>query len=149
MHARINLDNTDYDINAIRDIGIVARLIREFDTTMLEKIYINYCKYKKFSSVMPLFKEEYLYPQSDVIAYYDNNILEGFTLMFRYNKKNVAANQFAWTYHRPELRLGINSLHYICAYYKSQEFKYLYLGDAAAYKQNLDGFEVCGGAETL
>ena len=146
MHARIDLDKTNYSLNAIQQIDLKVRLIREFDTHELDKIYIAYCRYKKFPSVMPLFSDEYLYPQSDVFAYYDNEVMVGFTLMFRYNTKNVAANQFAWTYHKPKIRLGIRSLHYICAHYKQEGFKHLYLGDAASYKQYLDGFELCGPA---
>jgi len=144
MHARINLDKTNYDINAIRSIGIVAQLIRIINFEEVNGIYTQYCRYKQFPSVMPLFEEEYLYPQSDVMAYYDDSVMVGFTLLFCYNTQNLAANQFAWTYHKPEIRLGINSLHHICAYYKSEGYKYLYLGDAAEYKQSLDGFEICG-----
>jgi len=146
MHARIDLDKTNYSLNAIQQIDLKVRLIRAFNTDELDKIYISYCQYKKFPSVMPLFSDEYLYPQSDVFAYYDNEVMVGFTLMFRYNTKNVAANQFAWTYHKPKIRLGIRSLHYICAHYKQEGFKHLYLGDAASYKQYLDGFELCGPA---
>lgn len=144
MHARIDLEKTHYSVRDIQSVGIKARLIREFDTTELNSIYIEYCRYKKFPSVMPLFSEEYMYPQADVIAYYDADVMVAFTLMFRYNSLNLAANQFAWTYHNPKLRLGIRSLHYTCAYYKSEGFKYLYLGDAAEYKKHLDGFEICG-----
>jgi len=144
MHARINLEKSNYNINDIRNIGIVAQLIRAFDASVLEKIYIDYCRYKQFESVMPLFREEFFYPQTDMIAYYDEDVIVGFTMMFRYNTHSVAAAQFAWTYHKPEIRLGINSLHHICAYYKSERYKYLYLGDAAEYKQSLDGFEICG-----
>ena len=144
MHARINLEQTNYSMTDIASVGIKAQLIREINTDELDSIYVEYCQYKKFPSVMPLFGEEYLYPQADVIAYYDTNIMVAFTLMFRYNTKNVAANQFAWTYHNPKLRLGIRSLHYTCAYYKSEGYKHLYLGDAAAYKKYLDGFEICG-----
>ena len=144
MHARINLEKTNYNINDICNIGIVAQLIRAFDASVLEEIYIDYCRYKQFESVMPLFQEEFFYPQTDIIAYYDEDVMVGFTMMFRYNTHSVAAAQFAWTYHKPEIRLGINSLHHICAYYKSEGYKYLYLGDAAEYKQSLDGFEICG-----
>ena len=141
MYARINLDKTNYIED---DIDIDARLLRSPDTNELEKIYDTYVKYKKFSSVMPLFAEEYLYPQAEVFGYYDNNVLVAFSLMFRYNSKNVAALQFAWDYKNPKLRLGINSLKYECAYYKELGYDYIYLGDADAYKQHFAGFEVLG-----
>ena len=82
MYARINLDKTNYIED---DIDIDARLLRSPDTNKLEKIYDTYVKYKKFSSVMPLFPEEYKYHQADVFGYYDNDKLVAFTLCFRYN----------------------------------------------------------------
>jgi len=141
MYARINLSETDYDINSI---NIDARRLRDPDSEELESIYDAYVKYKKFPSVMPLFKEEYSYHQSDVFGYYDEDKLVAFTLCFRYNDRNIAANQFAWTYHKPELRLGITSLKWLCAYYKFRCYDYIYLGDATAYKQQLAGVEMLG-----
>ena len=135
MYARINLDKTNYIED---DIDIDARLLRSPDTNELEKIYDTYVKYKKFSSVMPLFPEEYKYHQADVFGYYDNDKLVAFTLCFRYNDRNIAANQFAWDY---------NSLKWICAYYKFRCYDYIYLGDAANYKQHIQGFEILGPRE--
>ena len=144
MYARINLDKTNYIED---DIDIDARLLRSPDTNELEKIYDTYVKYKKFSSVMPLFPEEYKYHQADVFGYYDNDKLVAFTLCFRYNDRNIAANQFAWDYNNRNLRLGINSLKWICAYYKFRCYDYIYLGDAANYKQHIQGFEILGPRE--
>jgi hypothetical protein len=141
MYARINLSGTNYDINSL---GLDARLLLEPNVKELSNIYYEYVSYKMFPSVMPLFTEEYTYSQSDVVGYYDNNNLVAFTLMFKYNSKNVAAAQFAWTYHKPKLRLGFRSLEWLCAWYKSLEYDYIYLGDDAEYKRQLDGFEVLG-----
>ena len=140
-YTRINLSKTNYDKSKLK---LDARIISNPDPAELEKIYDTYVKYKKFSSVMPLFAEEYLYPQAEVFGYYDNNVVVAFSLMFRYNSKNVAALQFAWDYKNPKLRLGINSLKYECAYYKELGYDYIYLGDADVYKQHFAGFEVCG-----
>ena len=140
-YSRINLSKTNYDKSKIK---INARIITEPDPVEVEKIYDTYVKYKKFDSVMPLFAEEYLYPQSEVFGYYDEDKLVAFSLMFRYNSKNVAALQFAWDYENPKLRLGINSLKWECATYKEQGYDYIYLGDADEYKKYFDGFEVCG-----
>jgi len=140
-YSRINLAKTNYNKSELK---IDARIIAEPDPVELEKIYDTYVKYKKFSSVMPLFPEEYLYPQSEVFGYYDKDKLVAFSLMFRYNTKNVAALQFAWDYENPKLRLGINSLKWECAHYKELGFDYIYLGDADEYKKHFDGFEVCG-----
>ena len=57
MHARINLVNTNYDINAIRSIGIVAQLIRIINFEEVNGIYTQYCRYKQFPSVMHYLKK--------------------------------------------------------------------------------------------
>ena len=141
-YSRINLSVTNYDMNKL---DLDARILRghDVDTDILESIYNTYVIYKNFDSVMPLFPEEYCYPMSDVIGYYDDNKLVAFSLMFRYNSKNVAALQFAWTYSNPKSRIGIKSMKWECAYYKSLGYDYVYLGDANAYKQHIDGFEIC------
>ena len=138
LYGRIDLSKTNYNVT------LEYKVLQHPDVERISSIYRDYCLYKQFESVMPLFREEFFYPQTDMIAYYDEDVIVGFTMMFRYNTHSVAAAQFAWTYHKPEIRLGINSLHHICAYYKSERYKYLYLGDAAEYKQSLDGFEICG-----
>ena len=140
-YSRINLAKTNYNKSKLK---IDARIIAEPDPVKLEKIYDTYVKYKKFSSVMPLFPEEYLYPQAEVFGYYDNDVLVAFSLMFRYNSKNVAALQFAWTYHNPKLSIGTKSLKWECAHYKELGYDYIYLGDADVYKQQFAGFEVLG-----
>jgi len=143
-YTRINLSKTNYNKSKLK---IDARLITNPDPVELEKIYDTYVKYKKFSSVMPLFAEEYLYPQAEVFGYYDEDKLIAFSLMFRYNSKNVAALQFAWDYGNPKLRIGINSLKWECAHYKELGYDYIYLGDADPYKYQFDGFEILGPRE--
>jgi hypothetical protein len=140
MYSRIKLVNTNYS-NSIPFIK--TTLIRSIDADIMQSIYRDYCLYKRFASVMPLFIEEYLYPQSDVIAYFDNEIIVGFTLMFKYNTNSVAAAQFAWNYHKPWMQLGIKSLEYLCWYYKEQGFAYLYLGGDEPYKRQIQGYEIC------
>jgi len=143
-YTRIDLSKTNYDK---RKLKLDARTLTDISKTQcmeLEKIYDAYVKYKKFDSVMPLFFEEYRMPQSDVHGYYDNNELVAFSLMFRYNSKNVAALQFAWTYHNPKLSIGTKSLKWECAHYKALGYDYIYLGDADGYKQTMQGFEVLG-----
>jgi hypothetical protein len=64
--------------------------------------------------------------------------------MKRFDKQNVLASQFAWTYSNPKTRLGIESLKTECAIYRDQGYQYLYLDQAHLYKQNLQGFEILG-----
>ena len=141
MYSRIILERTNYELKIP---FISARLLRNFNFEEMQQVYRTYCLYKRFPSVMPLFVEEYTYPQSHLHCYFESKSLVGFTLMFQYNKKNVAAAQFAWTYSNPWKRLGIKSLEYLCAYYKSEGFAYLYLGGDEPYKRQLEGYELCG-----
>jgi hypothetical protein len=81
---------------------------------------------------------------TDVIGYYDHSQLVAFSLMRRYDDRNVLASQFAWTYHSPKSRLGVESLKTECAIYRDRGFEYLYLDQAHLYKQGLEGFEILG-----
>lgn len=137
--CKINLDQTDYSVN------LNWQYIYGIENyPALHNIYYQYCKYKQFESVMPLFDNQFHDPLSDVIGYYHNDILVAFSLIKTYDHENAEALQFAWNYVNPELRLGIESLKNECAIYKQRGFKYLYLGLADEYKSQIDGFEILG-----
>jgi hypothetical protein len=136
--ARINLSKTTYETQC--DWYYIANP----NIAELNDIYKTYCIYKHFASVMPIFDSQYLDPATDVIGYKDNNTLVAFSLMKRYNDKNVLAAQFAWNYRNPRLRLGISSLQTECAIYRERGFEYLYLDQAHLYKQSMQGFEILG-----
>lgn len=110
----------------------------------LQNIYKQYCSYKKFESVMPIFDSEFLDSANNIIAYYDEDTIVAFSLLRSYDSANVEAIQFAWDYKSPDLRLGIESLKHECAYYKSLGYEYLYLGQSEEYKNQIDGYEVLG-----
>ena len=112
----------------------------------LQEIYDQYCKYKQFESVMPLFNEDLCAPHCDIVGYYSNKELVAFSHYYWYNSDNVEAIQFAWDYEKPDLELGLRSLSHECAYYKAAGFKYFYLGGADEYKKQFDGFEILGPA---
>lgn len=137
-YARIDLTKTNYSI-----IDSSKKLLMP-PVSDLQQIYKDYCDYKKFKSVMPIFDSEFNDSNNDIIGYYDNNQLVGFSILRRYDNENVEAIQFAWDYKNPKLRLGISSLKSECAYYKHLGFKYLYLGGADEYKSKIDGFEILG-----
>jgi hypothetical protein len=117
------------------------------DISALNAIYRAYCIYKKFSSVMPIFDSRYLDPMTDVIGYYDHAQLVAFSLIRRYDDHNALCDQFAWTYHNPRLRMGIETMKTECAIYKARGFRYLYLEQAHLYKSEMDGFEILGPLE--
>jgi len=140
MYARIDLSKTNY--NKLGNFSLLKK--QDLEISTLQKLYREYCNYKKFKSVMPIFDSEYTDKSNDIIGYYDNNELVGFSILRRYDTENVEAIQFAWNYKNPKLRLGIKSLESECAYYKELGFKYLYLGGADEYKSKIDGFEILG-----
>jgi len=138
--ARIDLSKTTYQAT------VTWEYLREFNIAQLKDIYRTYCIYKHFASVMPLFDSQFTDPMTDVIGYSEDGQLVAFSLMKRLDDKNVLASQFAWTYHNPRTRLGIESLKTECAIYRDRGFSYLYLDQAHLYKQGLEGFEVLGPA---
>lgn len=142
--ARIDLSKTNYEVS------VGWRYITEFSAetlTKLDSIYKTYCTYKHFASVMPMFHSRYQDPMSDVIGYYDSDRLVAFSLIRRFDEHNALCDQFAWTYHRPKLRLGIETMKTECAIYKERGFKYLYLEQAHLYKSDMAGFEILGPLE--
>ena len=139
--ARIDLEkNTD-------QITVNWAYLKNPNIAELQEIYRTYCIYKHFSSVIPLFDSQFTDPDTDVLGYYDNNLLVAFSIIKRYDDKNALCAQFAWNYSNPKLRLGIESLRTECAIYRERGFKYLYLDQAHLYKQGITGFEILGPAQ--
>jgi len=139
--ARINLDQTNYKPTVewqyiiSREPDVLARL---------DNIYRTYCIYKHFASVMPVFHSRYHDPMADLIGYYDAEKLVAWSLIRRFDQHNAQCDQFAWTYHKPKLRMGIETMKTECAIYKQRGFEYLYLEQAHLYKSEIDGFEILG-----
>jgi len=139
--ARIDLSQTNYAAT------VSCRILTEPDIPALNEIYRAYCTYKKFTSVMPIFDSRYTDPMTDVMGYYDEGNLVAFSLIKRYDQHNALCDQFAWTYHKPRLRMGIETMKTECAVYKARGFQYLYLEQAHLYKSEIDGFEILGPLE--
>jgi hypothetical protein len=136
--ARIDLGQTTYQST------VDWEYLREPNIPLLKDIYRTYCIYKHFASVMPLFDSQFTDSMTDVIGYKEQGRLVAFSLMRRLDDRNVLASQFAWTYHNPRTRLGVESLKTECAIYRDRGFEYLYLDQAHLYKQGLEGFELLG-----
>ena len=139
--ARIDLSKTNYSID------VEWMYMTRPDISALNDIYKTYCTYKRFTSVMPIFDARYLDPMTDVLGYYDQAKLVAFSLIRRYDEHNALCDQFAWTYHKPQIRLGIETMKAECAMYKARGFRYLYLEQAHLYKSEIDGFELLGPLE--
>lgn len=142
--ARIDLERTNYQPS------VSWRYIEDRDPAtlaQLDDIYRTYCIYKHFGSVMPMFHSRYLDPMADIIGYYDNDRLVAWSLIRRFDHSNALCDQFAWTYHRPRMRLGIETMKTECAIYRERGFRYLYLEQAHLYKSQIEGFEILGPME--
>jgi hypothetical protein len=137
--ARIDLGKTNYSANTVD-----WYYIKDPNPVVLDDIYRTYCIYKHFASVMPMFHSRYTDPMTDIIGYREAGVLVAFSLIKRYDEKNALCDQFAWTYHNPRTRLGIESMKTECAIYKARGFDYLYLEQAHLYKSQIDGFELLG-----
>ena len=140
--ARIDLSQTNYT-----STNVEWMYMSKPDIPALNAIYKTYCTYKHFASVMPIFDARYLDPMTDIIGYYDRAKLVAFSSIKRYDEHNALCDQFAWTYHNPKMRLGIETMKTECAIYKARGFRYLYLEQAHWYKSELDGFEILGPLE--
>jgi hypothetical protein len=138
--CKINLQQTDYSL--LPEARLEDK--RRIDTTELKNIFQQYCEYKRFKSVQPLFDSEFLSEETDVITYSYRCRTIAFSILRRYTDEDIEAVQFAWDYTSPGLRLGIRSLEHECAFYKRLGYKNLYLGQSAPYKQRFDGYETLG-----
>jgi hypothetical protein len=141
-YGRIRLQDTNYV-----STNTAWRYLCDPNINELTQIYQQYCRYKQFASVMPIFDSEYTDPRNDVIGYWDQGTLVAFSIVRRFDDRNAQCIQFAWTYHQPRLRLGIESLKTECAIYRDRGFEYLYLDQAHSYKQQFEGFELLGPLE--
>lgn len=142
--ARIDLDQTNY-----RE-SVAWQYMTVHDATVrqeLDRIYRAYCAHRRFESVMPMFHGRYLDPMADVIGYSDQGQLVAWSLIRRFDDQNALCDQFAWTYHRPRARLGIETMKTECAIYKARGFRYLYLEQAHDYKREIAGFETLGALD--
>lgn len=136
MTCRINLKQCSY-----KQIPFI--LLSQDDFPQCEKIYKDYVRRNNIEHPYPIFEEEWNNDNIDILGYYDNDKLVAWSLIYKFpSKQTVVADQFAWNYENPKLKLGYKSIRSECAYYKSQSFNYFVLGDYDKYKQELQGFEM-------
>lgn len=141
--ARIDLSKTDYQPSVEWQYLPATKE----NIQACQDVYRIYCKHRQFNSVMPVFDSRFQDHNADTIGYYDHNKLVAWSLIRRFDQKNALCDQFAWTYHRPKMRLGIETMKTECAIYKQRGFQYLYLEQAHLYKSEIKGFEILGPLE--
>ena len=135
MYCRVDLDKTNYK-------EIDYKLLDESYFDKISNIYKKYIDYKKFSSAIPIFIEDLQQTNTEILGYFDKEELIAFSIVLVYpSRRMVYADQFAWGYENPKLKLGYESLRSECARYKRLGFKYFYLGEYNEYKNELKGFE--------
>ena len=141
MYGRIDLSKVKYKLDP--DIFLHKPSWKE-----AAHVYNVYCKYKNFDSVFPLYSDDIL--QNDFHCLYIDNKLIAWEQTRTYTNDKVAfSDQFAWDYSNPEDRVGWRFSYHVPAYYKSQGYKYLYLGDHHDYKSRIQGYEILGPIKTL
>jgi len=117
MICRIDLTKTNY-----KQIDFTLLGVEDFPRC--EAIYKKYIDHNEIENPHPVFEEEW-------------------SLTYRFpSKQTVIADQFAWDYKDPSLKLGYKSIRSECAYYKALGFKYFILGDPDKYKQEIKGYEI-------
>ena len=82
MFCRIRLKDTNYQ---------EYHNYRFLDSSSYERclrIYKEYVDYKGFEDVVPIFREEFELPHTDIIGYYDGNELVAFTLAYKFKSVN-------------------------------------------------------------
>ena len=138
IYCYIDLSETNYTDD------LDYKILDNPDPEPLLKIYDQYVRYKKFDSVWPIYPEEFSNPSTDVVGYNHNGKLVAWSLMRKLNSTVVEAEQFAWNYHNPSLKLGMASMKCECAIYKALGYEIIILGDAHEYKKQIDGFKLFG-----
>jgi len=136
QYGRINLTKTNYELCDNASILINPNI------EALNIIYTDYCRYKRFQSVEPLFYHEIV--MNDVIGYFDNSELVAFSIISHLDEISVRGIQFAWNYKNPSLKLGWVANFHECAWYKQLGYKYYYLGSHQPYKEKISGYEILG-----
>ena len=119
----------DFKTQTIKSTIIIVFLVVLLLKSVLKSI-AEYVNYKKFDDVVPIFREEFELPHTDIIGYYDGNELAAFTLAYKFKSVNsVWADQFAWNYRNKKLSLGHVANKNEIALYKKLGYDYFYLGE--------------------
>tara|TARA_B100000900_G_C20599628_1_gene724968 strand:+ start:3894 stop:4346 length:453 start_codon:yes stop_codon:yes gene_type:complete len=139
MICRIDLEKTNY-----KQIDFTLLGLQDFPAC--ENIYKKYIDHNEIENPHPVFEEEWNKEakyNADVFGYFDDKTLIAWSLTYKFpSKKTVIADQFAWDYNNPKLKLGYRTIRSECSYYKQKGYKYFILGDPDKYKEELQGYEI-------
>lgn len=136
--GRIDLAKTTYSVT------LESHLLNPVPFDEINRVYNQYCSYKKFTSVMPMIQGRFLIPNTEVFGYYEQEKLIAWSMYRIWDNENIVIDHHAWDYSNPKLRLGIHSLENECAMYRNRGYKYMYFESFEPYMLNLQGFEILG-----
>ena len=138
-YAYIDLQETNY-----KQLVNYEILPKDTDPAPLLEIYRQYCLYKGFSSVWPIYAEEFSRELNDTIAYKDAGEIVAWSLIYRVSKDAVWNMQFAWNYANPKLKLGYKSIRTEIAIYRDLGYKSMTIDYDMKYKSELQGYKLFG-----
>lgn len=134
MYGRIDLSKTNYYLD--NDIKIYKP---KYEDAL--RVYTEYCNYKDFESVYPFYQDDI--NNNDFHCLYVDNTLIAWQQTRIYTQDKVAFHeQFAWDYSNPKDKLGWRFYYHTCAFYKQNNYQYLYIGDHQPHKLNISGYEI-------
>jgi hypothetical protein len=136
--GRIDLDKTTYNIT------LNAHLLNPVAIKEINRVYAEYCLYKKFKSVIPMIAGRFAIPNTETFGYFEQDQLIAWSMYRIWDDKNIVADHHAWNYRNPQLRMGIRSLQNECAIYRNRGYQYMYFESIEPYMYNLQGFEILG-----
>ena len=149
-YCYINLEKTNYKLN-LTDYKIFNLSIEKPPVEKMLEIYDKYVKYKKFKSVWPIYPEEFVAKQNDIIGYYNKNRLVAWSMMYKINAQVLEAIQFAWDYE--DYKLGVGTFATLSEIkwaidngYEKYYLSYAY-EKSSLYKAKYEGFECWTGRE--
>ena len=87
-YCYIDLKQTNYKTN-LTDYKIFNLSIEKPPVEKMLHIYDIYVKHRKFKSVWPIYPEEFVAKQNDIIGYYDKNRLVAWSMMYKINAQVI------------------------------------------------------------
>lgn len=136
--GRINLDKTTY-----REC-LPWEMLSPPPVDDLNRVYRDYCRHRRFQSVIPMFDGRYHEAGTEIIGYHDQGDLVAWSMYRIWDSENILSDHFAWNYRNPGLRLGIESIKNECAIYRDRGYRSMYFESVEPYMLDIEGFEILG-----
>lgn len=136
--GRINLPETNYTPH------LQWQILDPVPVVEVIKIYQDYCRHRKFASVIPMLPGRLTATDTEIIGYHSNDQLVAWSMYRIWDQHNILSDHFAWNYREPRIRLGQRSLENECAVYRDRGYQYMYFESVQPYMLDLQGFEILG-----